>query len=59
MMVDLPRVPDERAGVYNRVGWLGLGAPANMCKQCQKQWSGGGLTVQQAGLVAANCIFWG
>ena len=25
MMVDLPRVPEERVGVYNRVGWLGRG----------------------------------
>ena len=24
-MVDLPRVPDGRAGVYNRAGWLGRG----------------------------------
>jgi hypothetical protein len=25
MMVDLPRVPDGRAGVYHRAGWLGRG----------------------------------
>ena len=34
----MPRVPDGRAGVCNRVGLLGggLGAPVNRYKQCQK-----------------------
>jgi len=37
-VVDMPRVPDGRAGVYNRAGLLGgLGAPVNNCQQCRKQ----------------------
>jgi hypothetical protein len=33
--------------VYNRAGLLGggWGALVNTCKQCQKRWSGGALTV--------------
>ena len=46
-MVDLPRVLDGRAGMCNRVGLLcrGLGVTVNTCKQCQKWWSGGALTI--------------
>jgi hypothetical protein len=42
-VVDMPRMPDGRAGVYNRVGLLsrGLGAIVNTCKQCQ-MWQAGG-----------------
>ena len=41
-MVDLPRVPDRRAGQIDRVGLLGrLGAPVNNCQQCREQPSWG------------------
>jgi len=41
-VVDMPRVPDGRAGVYNRAGLLGgLGAPVNNHQQCRKQPSWG------------------
>jgi len=42
----MPRVPDGRAGVYNRGGAVqqGLGALVNTCKQCQKRWLGGALS---------------
>jgi hypothetical protein len=32
-VVGLPRVPDGRAGMYNRAGLLGV--TVNICKQCQ------------------------
>jgi hypothetical protein len=59
-MVDMPGVPDERAGVYNRAGLLGKGALVNICKQCQKQWSGGALAVGLVGgqLGAGNFYIW-
>jgi len=42
MVIVLPRVPDERAGVCNRAGLLsrGLGALVNRYKHCQ-MWAGG------------------
>jgi len=42
MVIVLPRVPDERVGVCNRVGLLsrGLGALVNRYKHCQ-MWAGG------------------
>ena len=41
-MVDLPRVPDERAGLCSRAGLLGgFGASINKCQQCRKQHSWG------------------
>jgi len=41
------RMLDERVGLYNRGGAVQqeLGVLVNTCKQCQKQWSAGVLTV--------------
>ena len=41
-MIDLLRVPDERAGVCSRAGLLGgFGGSINKCQQCRKQHSWG------------------
>jgi len=41
-VIDLPRVPDERAGSCSRAGLLGgFGGSINKCQQCRKQPSQG------------------
>jgi len=56
----MPGVPCARAGVGNRAGcWVGVGAPINKYKHCQKRWSGGALAVGLVGgeLGAGNFIY--
>ena len=37
-VIDLPRVPDKRVGVYNGAGLLGgVRVLVNNCQQCRKQ----------------------